>query len=444
MIRSKAGNKALWSTSVLAAAGLAFGLGVPSPAQQAGVPGAPGGAEGGGLTHWTRNTPRPHPDMELIPCIQREELLGLYSEAESMLGTRLDLYSRGVRQQAIKSAIQAHLGAELMPGYEAQDLPVAGKPADHNPDVIISSGVDTILGDLAEPGNFASETFRVLAEHSALRINRDGGSASSVTVFDVKRNEEICIEAEHYIIAGGAVMTPALLFESGIRPPALGRYITDHTLTFAQVELHAEIRRDIPDGDSDPMLWIPVQPGRPWHCQVHVDTFPYGDLPVGVDPLSVVDLRSFGVIEPRLENRMLFEVGRRSPHGMLQPRFEFALSDDDASRLEAMKSDMENVARALGSYVRGSEPRVMPLGAALHLQGTTRLGPADDGTSVADPNGRVWGFHNLFVGGNGVIPTMNACNPTLTNVALAIGTARAILRVRGSAELISEPRELVE
>ena len=54
------------------------------------------------------------------------------------------------------------------------------------------------------------------------------------------------------------------------------------------------------------------------------------------------------------------------------------------------------------------------------------MGTADDGTSVSDPTGRVWGTANLYVGVNNVIPTATACNPTLTAVAMGVVTARTL------------------
>lgn len=69
----------------------------------------------------------------------------------------------------------------------------------------------------------------------------------------------------------------------------------------------------------------------------------------------------------------------------------------------------------------------MPNGSSLHYMGTVRMGPTDDGTSVCDGFGRVWGTQGLFVGGNGVIPTPTACNPTATSVALAIRSARKLI-----------------
>jgi choline dehydrogenase-like flavoprotein len=59
-----------------------------------------------------------------------------------------------------------------------------------------------------------------------------------------------------------------------------------------------------------------------------------------------------------------------------------------------------------------------------------RMGPHDDGTSVCDSNSCVWGFENLYVAGNGIIPTVTATNPTLYSVALATFGARQIAQAQ--------------
>jgi choline dehydrogenase-like flavoprotein len=65
-------------------------------------------------------------------------------------------------------------------------------------------------------------------------------------------------------------------------------------------------------------------------------------------------------------------------------------------------------------------PKVMPAGSSIHYMGTVRMGETDDGTSVCDPFSRVWGVPGLVLAGNGLIPTANSMNPTLTSVALAV------------------------
>lgn len=92
-----------------------------------------------------------------------------------------------------------------------------------------------------------------------------------------------------------------------------------------------------------------------------------------------------------------------------------------------MMKDMKNIATSLGDYVPGGEPRFIAPGSATHICGTTRAGEQDDGHSVVDRHSKVWRLENLFIGGCGVIPTQNACNPTLTAACFALVGARKVV-----------------
>src|SRR5262249_36126383 len=101
------------------------------------------------------------------------------------------------------------------------------------------------------------------------------------------------------------------------------------------------------------------------------------------------------------------------------------LDDGERSRMHEMMQDMVGAALALGGFLPGAEPRLMGKGLALHIQGTCRMG-SDPKESVVDEYLKVHELENLYVAGNGVIPTANAATPTLTSVALALRSAATI------------------
>ncbi|KAG9519268.1 hypothetical protein KCU93_g8147, partial [Aureobasidium melanogenum] len=114
-------------------------------------------------------------------------------------------------------------------------------------------------------------------------------------------------------------------------------------------------------------------------------------------------------------------------YGMPQPTFYYKLSPDDASRADAMMTDMITVAIKLGGFLPGALPQFMVPGSATHICGTTRVGENVDDSCV-NKESRVHGSKNLFLGGCNVIPTKIACNPTLTAMCYGIVGAEAIIK----------------
>ena len=112
--------------------------------------------------------------------------------------------------------------------------------------------------------------------------------------------------------------------------------------------------------------------------------------------------------------------------GLPSIRLHYSLSDADLQSVDRAREVMATIARECTGTIMDEPPCLMPNGSSLHYQGSTRMRPADDRSSVGDRYSRVWDIENLYVVGNGVIPTSTACNPTLTSVALAIIGAREL------------------
>jgi pyranose oxidase len=406
-------------------------------------------AVGGMCTHWTCATPRQHPTLERSDLLSDAEWDELYAEGERRFRTTQDAFAHSIRHRVVLELLGNEYN-ELAEPYHVQALPLAVRRREDDPRFVHWSGTDTVLGPLTEDDR--EGRFDLRPEHICRRLvmSPDGSRVEYAEVENLGMSHTLRVEAETYVLAANAINTPQILWASGVRPDSLGRYLTEQPLAFCQMVLperlvdsladderftgevgkHRELNPHdpvaIPHHDAEPQVWIPVSEERPWHCQIHRDAFNYGDIPPNVDSRLIVDLRWFGMVKPRPDNRLVFSELHRDVFGMPQPTFEFTLSDDDRERQHLMMKDMLRAAGALGGFLPGSEPQFMPPGLPLHFAGTIRMGD-DPATSVCDARSKVWGVDNLYLGGNGLIASGAASNPTLTSLAMALKSARSIL-----------------
>jgi choline dehydrogenase-like flavoprotein len=406
----------------------------PAPKGEDGMPAAAMSCCVGGMgSHWSGACPWPD-QGEVSQDLDRELFADVLREAR-----RLFL----VTQHAFDSAplgaeIRALLGAHYNPGRPAervvQAMPLAMEVRGENERYWTAPGV--VLGELL---NAKRNDFELRSETAALRILTHNGRADGVLLHDRREGRDYEVGARFVVVAADSLRSPQLLSASGIRPAALGHYLNEHTLTTSTIQLDSSLRpsatvvRKASEGALDLLAgvnWVPYhEPEFPFHGQItQWDASPTPvDASFEVWPGSVVECSVFmGKADVRFEDYLEFDETKPDFFGLPSIKIHYSFTANDHDRLAKAVAEAGRMGSLLGQPIKGLEPVVLPHGASLHYQGTTRVG-TDDTTSVVNTSMRVWGYDTVYVGGNGVIPTPAVCNPTLTNVALAVLGARDLV-----------------
>lgn len=391
---------------------------------------------GGMGVHWTAACPRPGGSEHIAFLPDLDELL---DEGDRILGVTTDAFDGAPFTALVRDRLAAVVDEGRDPAARVQRMPLAVHRRDDGR--LVWSSSDVVFGDVTRD----NPNFSLFDESLVRRVLLEGGRAAGVEVEDRRTGEVSQVRARFVVVAGDALRTPQVLFASGIRPDALGRWLNDQSqVVFASRIRDAESvaqgaaggaagqsdEHDVVGGalsEQSGVSWVPFTDEQPFHGQImQLDASP---VPLAEDdpivPGSIVGLGLFCAKDLQWDDRVEFSETETDAYGMPKMQLHYRLTPADHAVLDRARARIVELGKAVGDPL-DERPFTMPLGASLHYQGTTSMGETDDGRSVCSPVSEVWAAPGVFVAGNNVIPTATACNPTLTAVALAIRGAREI------------------
>jgi len=384
---------------------------------------------GGMGIHWTAATPTPW-GSELDDSVSPEQWQNDLARASELLRINREPFPLTPAGHAVARSLGERFDPIQAPGREVQNMPMAINDFGNGRNERTSPSV--IFAPIGEPESDPAFTF--VANSLSTSIIHENGRAIGAVCRDLSTDETFEVHAAHVIVCADAIRTPQLLFASGIRPEALGRYLNEHYFLTGQViadpeRLGFEIDALLPPTElewASDCLWVPhSDDSQPY--QVHIMTKSIVD-EARVPTDYAVGIEYYVRTEIQRDNRLEFSDTDVDATGMPQITVHFSYTDTDNANLELARIDQAEAAGRMGDFDPATESAALGAGGSLHYTGTVRMGTADDGTSVCDTDGRVWGYDNLFVAGNGVIPTALVCNSTLIGMTSAVRAAAAVAR----------------
>jgi choline dehydrogenase-like flavoprotein len=392
-----------------------------------GMPGAMLSWNTGGMgVHWSAVTPAPWGAE--VPCdIPMEQWASDLAVAESVLHVHRNPFGELDTAVIIRALLNDVFKDVSIAGREVKPMPMALIPAEKGrlrrvgPSVIISA-----MSDGSDPG------FTLLPSTQALRLDHDGQTVFGAELLSIQTGARWHVEACATVVCADAFRTPQLLYASEIRLPALGKFLNEHAFLGGRVladpksiGISFDELPDIRDGEwCLSAQWLPHS-GRkqPFHGQFNDTRLNGSD---GTSPRYAIGMSFYVPTEIREENRLVFSESESDATGMPRIIVQFARSKQDVELIKEGRDTQLRTAKRFGEFDPTSKSKLLPPGSSLHITGTVRMGAVDDGSSVCDPNMRVWGYQNLFVAGCGAIPTALVCNSTLAGTVTAVRAARSV------------------
>lgn len=286
------------------------------------------------------------------------------------------------------------------------------------------------------------------------RIEVSNGQVTGVTAR--VDGGELRVRAPLVALAGGAILSPALLLRSGIASEQAGRHFHLHPVAvtsgvyaedlggvwsgvpqsvlgdaFAEVEGAYGFRLEVPQ--AYPGILAASFPW--WGADAHRER--------ATEARRIAPF--IGIVRDRSEGRVVVDKGGepvvRYANGPQERRLlERAMVESarihaaaGAERIFTLHTPpLERPAADADSLIaeirhRGIAPNRVTLFSA-HQMSSCRIGTSP-ASSVADPDGQVWGVRGLFVTDASAFPSASGVNPMMTVMALARRTAE---RMRGS------------
>ena len=219
--------------------------------------------------------------------------------------------------------------------------------------------------------------------------------------------------ADTVVVCADAVRTPQLLFASGIRPWALGRYLNEHAFVTGRVLM--DLDRFGLDLATLPLprvgefctdsLWMPQNgPDQPFHGQIMNTTY----VDAAGRPLAhSVGLSLYSPVESRPENRLVFSETETDLAGMPRISSSSPTPEPTWSSSTARSAQLPEIAEQFGPVRprrRSGAARARIL-AAPHRHRPDRV-RHDDGTSVRDTR-----RHGSGASTTSTSPATAACRP---------------------------------